>query len=174
RGRVPAEGCRHHRDDLRRRELERGPREALKSKCYAARIVDHPVAVPACVTHPPAVHGVVEPRLEARDAPPPRVVRPPPVDVHVDVAAARAAGTHGLRGVEVPDADLEAEVAIGQRADRTDVDDVAGVLVLQIRARKEADLRVIAAMEDAELAGLRDLVAEPHAARAEDAALGIE
>ena len=101
-------------------------------------------------------------------------MRPAPVDVDLDVAAARAARTHRLRRVEVPDAHLEAEVAIGQGAHGTDVDDVAGILVLEIRAGEEADLRVIAAMEDAQLTGLRDLVAEAHAARAEDAALGVQ
>ena len=77
-------------------------------------------------------------------------------------------------GVEVPDAHLEAEVAVGQRAHGADVDDVARVLVVEVLAREEADLGVVAAVEDAELAGVRDLVAEAHAARAEDAALGVE
>src|SRR5262249_32856219 len=38
----------------------------------------------------------------------------------------------------------------------------------------EPDLRTVAAIEDAELPGLRDLVGKTHAARAQDAALLIE
>ena len=39
---------------------------------------------------------------------------------------------------------------------------------------EEPDLRVVAPVEDAQLARSRDLVAEAHAARAQDAALGVE
>src|SRR5207253_621700 len=172
--RVSAERGRHHRDRIGRAQLTRAPGVASERQRDAARIVDESVAIAALIAHPPVVHGLVEPRLEARDTAALRVMRPAPVDVDLDVAAARAARTHRLRRVEVPDAHLEAEVAIGQRAHGTDVDDVAGILVLEIRAGEEADLRVIATIEDAELARLRDLVAEAHAARAEDAALGVE
>src|SRR5262249_61870363 len=96
------------------------------------------------------------------------------VDVDVDVAAAGATRADRFGRVEVPDADLKAEIAVGQRAHRADVDDVAGILVLEVAAGKEADLRVIAAIEDAELTGARDLVTETHAARAQDAPLGVE
>src|SRR5437870_10938445 len=90
------------------------------------------------------------------------------------VAAARAARTDGLRAVQVPDAHREAEVAVGEGAHRADVHDVAGVLVGELRPREEPDLRVIAAVEDAELTRARDLVAKPHAARAEDAPLRVQ
>src|SRR5436190_2249284 len=109
-----------------------------------------------------------------KSSPAARVVRALAVDVDVDVAAARAPGTDGLRRVEIPDAHLEAEVPVGQRAHGTDVHDVARVVVLEILTREEADLRAVAAAEDAELAGAGDLGAEAHAARAEDAALGVQ
>src|SRR5207248_1726210 len=99
-------------------------------------------------------HVLVEAWLEARDAPALGVMRAAAIDVDVDVAAARAARTDRLRGVEVPDAHLEPEVAVRQRADRADVDHVARILVLEVGPREQADLRVIAAVEDAELAGV--------------------
>src|SRR5256885_7220808 len=92
----------------------------------------------------------------------------------LDVAAARAPRADRRRGVEIPDAQREAKVAVGQGAHRADVHHVAGVLVDELLTREEPDLRVVAAVEDPELARPGDLVAEPHAARAEDAALGVQ
>ena len=60
------------------------------------------------------------------------MVRAPAVHVDLDVAAARAAGHTLLAVLEVPDAHLEPEVAVGQGADRTDVHHVAGVLVVEL------------------------------------------
>src|SRR5262249_7621090 len=57
---------------------------------------------------------------------------------------------------------------------RTDVDHVAGVLVVEHLARREVEVDVIAALIEGELAGVRHLIDEAHAARAEDAALLIE
>src|SRR5437870_3081587 len=142
---------------------------------HEPRLVVHerePVA--AVVADPPAVDVRVEARLEARHTAPLVVVRAPAVHVRLDVAAARAARTHGLRAIQVPDAHREAEVAVGEGAHRADVYDVAGVLVGELRPREEPDLRVIAAVEDAELTRARDLVAKPHAARAEDAPLRVQ
>ena len=102
------------------------------------------------------------------------VVRPPPVHVDVDVAAAGAARADGFRDVEIPDAHLEAELAVGERAHRADVHHVGRVVVHEVVAGEQADLGVVTAVEDPELAGAGDLVAEPHAARAEDAPLGVQ
>src|SRR5437870_8914745 len=120
-----------------------------------ARVVHEPVAVAALVAEPPLVNVGVEARLEPGDPLAAGVMRAPTIDVDLDVAPARATRADGLGGVEVPDADLEAEVAVSERAHRADVHDVPGVLVLEVAAGKEPDLRVIAAVEDAELAGAR-------------------
>src|SRR3989454_3623636 len=140
----------------------------------SVRVVDEPEPVAPGVAEPPAVDVRVEARLEPRDPAPVGVMRPTSVHVRVDVAAARASGAHGLGRLEVPHAHLEAEVAVGQRADRTDVHDVARILVVELSARKEPDLGVVATLEDAQLPRAGDLVAEAHAARAEDASLGVE
>src|SRR3989475_12111479 len=63
---------------------------------------------------------------------------------------------------------------VGEGPHRAEVHDVAGVLVGELRPREEPGLRVIAAVEDAELTRARDLVAKPHAARAEDAPLRVQ
>jgi len=94
------------------------------------------------------------------------------VDPHV--AAAAALGAHAALALQEPHARLEAEVARGQRADRADVDGVARVRVVELLAREGRDLGVLAAVDDVELGLLGDLVAEAHAARAQDAALGVE
>src|SRR6185369_6162669 len=105
-------------------------------------------------------------RLEAEE--------PPLAVIDLDVAAVRARAAHRVRGFEVPDARLEPEILARERADGTDVDDVHRVRVVERLAGRELDARVVAALEDAELARLRDLVAEARAARAQDAALLVE
>ncbi len=55
--------------------------------------------------------------------------------------------------MQVPYAHPEAEVFFGQRADRTYVDHVAGVFVVDLLSRVDVDFVVIAALEDRELAG---------------------
>src|SRR2546425_291417 len=92
----------------------------------------------------------------------------------VDVAAARA--PHADRGdvLEEPDARLESERLPGQGADGADVHGAAGVGVVQRLSGKGADDRVVAALEQRQLVALADLIAEADAARAPDAALGVE
>jgi hypothetical protein len=94
--------------------------------------------------------------------------------VDLDVTAPAAARADRASGVQVPDPDLKPEVAVRQRAHRTDVHHVARILVVEVVAGEEADLRVVAAAEDPQLAGAGDLVAEAHAPRAQDAALGVQ
>src|SRR5207247_5471783 len=71
-------------------------------------------------------------------------------------------------------AGLEVEIALGEGADGTDVYHVRRVAIVQLMTGADADLGVVAAIEDAELAGLGDLVGEAHTAGAEDASLLVE
>ena len=168
---------RQHRDlvgrEAAQRVHHRGQRLVGERRQPGGR-VDPAVAVAAFVADPPGVDVGVEARLEPRHPAALGVMRAATIHVHVDVAAARTAGADRLRGVEIPHAHLEAEVTISERADRADVDHVGRVVVFQIAPGKEPDLGVIAAVEDPELAGAGDLVAEPHAARAQNAPLGVE
>src|SRR5256884_8931793 len=162
-------------DDRGDRLLPRGVahRAVLtRARGHEPRLVVHerkPVA--PVVADPPAVDVGVEARLETRHAAPLVVVRAPAVHVPPRLSAARAPPAHRRRAVAIPDTHREAAVAVGQGAHRADVHHVAGVLVDELLAREEPDLRVVAAVEDPELARPGDLVAEPHAARAEAAAL---
>ena len=96
------------------------------------------------------------------------------VVLHVDVAAAGAAGAEAVGGGEQPDAGLEAEVAGGQCADGAEVGDAHGVGVVELTAGEGGDLGVVAALLGGQLAGTGNLVAEADAAGAEDAALAVE
>src|SRR6267143_1799505 len=128
-------------------------------------LVDRMMREPPLVAHPDLVHFLVAPRqLAVGD-------RPTRLDVHV--AAIRAAGADAGRLVEEPDAALETEVAVEQRAHRADVHRVPGVLRVERLSREGGDERVRPALDDGELRLLGDLVHEAHAARAHDAALGV-
>src|SRR5207249_11382301 len=144
--RRPPERRRPRRDRLVPRRV--ADRLALPAggREQAVLVVDERAPVAPGVAEPPAVDGLVVTRLEPGHPAALGVVGPPAVHVDVDVAAARAPGADGLRAVEVPHAHLEAEVAVGQGADGTDVHHVAGVRVLERTTREEADLRVIAAL----------------------------
>src|SRR5690606_27939939 len=120
----------------------------------------------AVVAHPVVVDFEVEARLVAADGAAPVLER--------DVAPDVAAGTDRRLLVEVPYPLDEAEAGRGQRADRADVDDAGRQRVVELATRESADLRVRAALEEAELAGLRDLLREPDAAGALDAPVHVE
>src|SRR5262249_40053327 len=105
-------------------------------------------------------------RLEAEDA--------ALAVVDLDVAAVRAGAADRRRSLEVPDAGVEAEVTAGERPHRTDVDHVAGGLVVEHLPRRDVEVDVVAALVEGELARVRDPVHEAYAARAEDAALLVE
>ena len=57
--------------------------------------------------------------------------------------------------LQEPDPLLVEEVLVAQRADRAEVDDVAGQLVVQRMAGKDVDLVVAAAIDDQQLAACR-------------------
>src|SRR5437764_2263209 len=76
--------------------------------------------------------------------------------------------------MQEPDARFEAKVVIGQRPDRANLGDVAGVRVVERRIADGADAYVIAAPKELQLARLGDVLEEADAARALDAALLIE
>ena len=68
--------------------------------------------------------------------------------------------------MQKPDARFEAKIVIRQRPDRANLGDVAGVGIRQLFVVDRADGCVIAATEELQLAGVRDVLEEAHAARA--------
>ena len=76
--------------------------------------------------------------------------------------------------LEKPDPHLETKIRAGQRADRADVDGVERVIILQCFSRVARQRRVAAAIDETEDIVAGDFLAEPDAARTEDAALVVE
>src|SRR5437660_46488 len=82
--------------------------------------------------------------------------RPQPVDnvlvaIGPDAAAGAAVGANAPLRLEEPDALLVQEVLAAQGADRTQIDDVAGQLVVARLAGEDVDLGVVAAVDDLQL-----------------------
>jgi len=121
---------------------------------------------PVAVRHPARIDEVIFARgdpvddvLAARDE---------------DVRAGAACDIDALGFLEEPDAHLEAEILAREGADRADVDGVERVVAVEALARIDRERRVAAAVQEAEHVIVRDLLHEPDAARAHDAALVIE
>src|SRR5437867_12761380 len=91
--------------------------------------------------------------------------------MQVHIAPLTAAIAHGRRAREIPNPGLETEIPLGQCAHRADVHDVRGARILERRTWKNPDLAVVSAIENAELAGLGDLVGKEPAAGGENGTL---
>src|SRR5690606_21847679 len=89
------------------------------------------------------------------------------------VASRRAAVADARLRAQEPHARLEPEVAAGQRADRAHVLGHERVVVVELAARRQDDLVLVAALAHVEHVVADDLLAEADAARAHDAALGV-
>src|SRR5208282_1570866 len=89
-------------------------------------------------------------------------------------ASALASAAHRRRAMQVPDPHAEAEFLFSERADRANVHDVAGILVVDRLAGIDVDAVVIAALENRELRRLGNLVEEARTSRAQDATLLVE
>ncbi len=128
--------------------------------------VDHLVAEAALVAEPPVVDLVVVARQHPHDV----LV----ADGELDVALARAERADRSRVLDVPGAGAEAVGLRRQGAHRAELDDVAvegGDVGLVVEGPDEG---AVAALEQLELLVLGDLLAEAHAAVAEDAALAVD
>ena len=90
--------------------------------------------------------------------------------LHDQVAAQRIVGAHRLAARELPGAGREAEGLGGQRADRAEVDDVAGKFGVDGLADERHHLGALAAIGLAEFHEAGDLGGEADTARAVDAA----
>src|SRR5208283_1578563 len=104
------------------------------------------------VAHPVVVDAGIVTRLEAVDA--------SAMMMDVDGASTLASAAHRRRAMQVPDPHAEAKFLFRERADRADVHDVAGILVVDRLAGIDVDAVMIAALENRELRGLGNLVEE--------------
>ena len=95
-------------------------------------------AITSFITEPMAVDRFIDARLKARNS---VLIR-----LDTDIAAGAAAGANRRRFLQIPNPDLEAKIAIGQRADRANVDDVRRQRIIQTAVRKKRNRRMIAAV----------------------------
>jgi len=151
-------------------ERERGADVLARLAAPLARPLD-PLLVglvvrePALVAHPDLVHFLVAAREQ------PVELRAAALDV--GVAAVRTTGADAGALVDEPDARLEAEVGVQERADRAYIDRITRIVAIERLPGKRGYQGMVAAIDHRELRLLRDLVHEAHAAGAHDAALGV-
>ncbi len=94
--------------------------------------------------------------------------------LHDDAAAHRAGGAGRLGLVEVPRPRLEAIGGRGERADRADLHCVAREVGRELMLGECVDLRLVAAVDEADERIAGHVLGEARAAIAEDAALAVE
>ena len=86
----------------------------------------------------------------------------------------RARGARRLHGREVPRSRFEAVLPRGERADRTDLHGVAREVRVERLLGEVQDLHLLAPVDEVDEGITRDLLREPRAAPALDAALTVE
>ncbi len=128
--------------------------------------VDPFVVQSSGVAHPGGIHAVVLARFVAIDL---LLAR-----AYNGVAARAATGAETLRLLEKPHPHLKPEILRGQRAHRADVHGVERVVVVELGSGEGRDGVIAAAVHDTELVISRDVLGEPDATRAENAALVVE
>src|SRR5438132_3601286 len=123
-------------------------------------IVNGCIAEAPLIADPGLVHGVILARFEA--------IHMPVMVMDVDVTTTRTSRTDRCGLLQKPDTNLEAKILAGQGANRTNIDGISGVRIIEPFARKSGNLCRITTLENAQLVRLRDLVAETHTACAQD------
>ena len=101
------------------------------------------VAEPAVVAHEMALRL----RIVAR----PQAIDDVLIAVQLNATAGRTIGANALLGLQVPDALLVEKILAAQRADRAEIDDIAGQLVVERIAGENVDLGMMAAIDDLQL-----------------------
>src|SRR5262245_43628916 len=94
--------------------------------------------------------------------------------IDTQVAAGAASAANGIRSLQKPDSDFESEIRARERANRTHIDDIHRVGIIQRTVFEDADLRVMPAIEYLNLVGLGHVAGVATASRAQDAALLIQ
>src|SRR6476469_3973492 len=124
------------------------------------------VIEPAIIAHPTRVNVIVLARRLAIDD-----VLPSSDDCIAPCCAARA---DALRFFQEPDPHFETEICRSQCAHRANVDGVKRIIVFQRPAGMRRKDRVTASIDEPEYVVVRNFVAEPDAARAENATLVVK
>src|ERR1041385_7642542 len=85
----------------------------------------------------------VDARFETRDA---VLIR-----LHADVTSGAAAWTNRRGFFQIPDAHFEPEIAVRERAHRTDIHDIRGERIIEHAIVEERNGRMIASVDDRQL-----------------------
>src|SRR2546423_897096 len=93
--------------------------------------------------------------------------------INPQVASRAASGANGSRPVQEPRPDLEPEIRTGKCADRTHIDDVAGVRVIEGTFAVNRDFRCVSAIENHDFVRFGYIAREADAARTKNAAFPI-
>src|SRR5260370_3410356 len=96
------------------------------------------------------------------------------IGIQMDAAAGAAIRANAFRAIEIPDPLFIEKILAAQGADRTDINHIAGKLIVARFAREDVNLGVMAAIDDLQLGRAADLARDPNSARAQDAAVGEE
>ncbi len=143
-------------------------------RCRRVVAFDPAIVEAADVAHPVAVDVGIEPRRHADQL---RALGPLRLGLEprrrVAALLAERADRVDRFGI-VPGPRLEAVVARGDRADRADVHQVAGQQRVDALLLERRDLAAVPAIDDVDLRVGVDLAHEPHAPRAEDAAVAVQ
>src|SRR6266550_865732 len=90
------------------------------------------------------------------------------------VTACRTTGADAFGFLQEPDAHLEAEIGGSERADWANIDCIKRIIIFQALAGMRGQHGVTAAIDKSKHIVMRDLLAKPNAARADNAAFIIE
>ena len=88
------------------------------------------------------------------------------VPFHRNIASHAAAWANGLGFRQIPHAAFETKICIRQRTHRTNVDDIARIIIVQLFARINIQLRMVPAIENTKFAGFADIISKTHTTRA--------
>src|SRR2546428_4357571 len=116
-------------------------------------VVYPPKSVSSLITHPPLVDVRVVTRLQTKHSRPMVQMRSVEHIMHVDVAPFSASVAHRGRARQVPDPGLETKLPLGERSNRTDVNHIAGIRIVEPLTGIESHLCPITAVENTELPG---------------------
>jgi len=94
--------------------------------------------------------------------------------VDAQVAARTAPGASRIRTFQKPHPDFESEITARQGSDRTSINDIHRIRIIQRPVFKNADLGIMTPVENLNLVCLRHIAREPNAARAKNASFLVE
>ena len=136
------------------------PATLLELRVQHTVVIDRFIAKASCIADPGLVHRLIVPWFEA--------IHVPIMVMDTDVATTRTPRADRFRLLQEPHPNLEAKILTGQSTNGTEIDRISSIGISEFFAWKGSNLHRIATLKEPEFISLADLVAETHAARAQD------